>query len=313
MTTSWKTLSICVLSGLVVAVGTAWGQSGLNEPGVQQQETLQRQATAESIISRDEAVLGRKFDPQYRAALKAAIGSLSPSEVAAIPEGRSPLALGDTSADLVFTPVTPCRIINFQFIPGDTSQSFIVAGLCGIPFAEAKAVMINFISVNPSGPGDLRAFPYPLAAPLASVLNYAPVAGLNIANGIAVPICDATTATCSFDLTIQADVGGTTVVADVFGYFAAPVATALACVNTAVGTTTVGAGAIFSAIPPACAAGYTQVSVGCRSVAYNTANWAITGYFFAGTPALASCWGTNISAGSATFEAVGRCCRVPGR
>ena len=221
MTSSWTKWGICVLSGVALAAGTAWGQAGPNnEPGVQSQAVLQGQATAESIISRDEAALGRKFDPQYRDTLKAAIGSLSPSEVAAIPVGSSPLALGDTSADLVYTPVAPCRIINFVFIPGNTSQSFFAAGLCGIPFPQAKAVMINLISVNPTGAGDLRAWAFGQPVPGASVLNYAPVSGLNIANGIVVPICDGVG--CPLDLTIQADVSGTTVVADVFGYFAAP-------------------------------------------------------------------------------------------
>lgn len=220
MSSPWTKWGICILSGVALATGTAWGQGNLNQPGVQPQAVLQGQATAESVISRDEAATGRKFDPQYRDTLKQALSSFSPAEVVAIPVGRSPLALGDTSDDLVFTPVTPCRLINFAFIPGNTSQSFLVAGSCGIPFPRAKAVMFNFISVNPTGPGDLRAWAFGSPVPGASVLNYAPVSGLNIANGIVVPICDV--GVCSFDLTIQADVSGTTVVADVFGYFAAP-------------------------------------------------------------------------------------------
>jgi hypothetical protein len=43
--------------------------------------------------------------------------------------------------------------------------------------------------------------------------------GLNIANGIAVPICNPTLTTCTSDLRVQADVNGTHLVADVVGYF----------------------------------------------------------------------------------------------
>ena len=55
--------------------------------------------------------------------------------------------------------------------------------------------------------------------PTASILNYAAVTGLNIANGPTVAICDPAVATCTSDFTIQADGGATQVVADVQGYF----------------------------------------------------------------------------------------------
>jgi hypothetical protein len=51
-------------------------------------------------------------------------------------------------------------------------------------------------------------------------LNYSAVPGLGaLANGIAAPICDATTATCFFDLTLKANVAATHVVVDIIGYF----------------------------------------------------------------------------------------------
>ena len=55
--------------------------------------------------------------------------------------------------------------------------------------------------------------------PTASILNYAAVPGLNIANGPTVAICDPAVATCTSDFTIQADGAATQVVADVQGYF----------------------------------------------------------------------------------------------
>src|SRR6185295_3085797 len=135
-------------------------------------------------------------------------------------EPVSPGPLNPTSAlvDLVFTPITPCRIINTALsggpiAPGST-RNFVVAGTtgfaaqggnasgCGIPRGPAVAAVINFVAVQPSGAGDLRVTPFGTAVPLASVINYAAVAGLNIANGVATRLCSPG-ASCGFDITIQ--------------------------------------------------------------------------------------------------------------
>ena len=147
---------------------------------------------------------------------------------------KGPLNLGDSQADLVYTPVTPCRIIDTRLaggpLAGGTTRSFHVTGTdlsaqggsatgCGIPAGAATAAVINFVAVNPAGPGDLRITPFGTPMPTASILNYAAVTGLNIANGPTVAICDPAVATCTSDFTIQADGGATQVVADVQGYF----------------------------------------------------------------------------------------------
>jgi hypothetical protein len=143
-----------------------------------------------------------------------------------------PLALGDPGADLVFSPVAPCRIVDTRLaggtIAGNTQRSFVVSGVtdfeaqggnpggCAIP-EGAAAVVVNFVAVNPAGPGDLRAWAFGGPTPNASVLNYAPVSGLNIANGVVAPLC--APGPCAFDLTVQADVSATELVADVLGFF----------------------------------------------------------------------------------------------
>jgi hypothetical protein len=88
---------------------------------------------------------------------------------------RQPLNLGDTNADLVYTPVNPCRIIDTRVAggaltggtPGPTRQ-FKVAGSagfdaqggnvsgCGVPIG-ATAVLVNFVAVNAQGAGTMRA------------------------------------------------------------------------------------------------------------------------------------------------------------
>jgi outer membrane lipoprotein-sorting protein len=161
------------------------------------------------------------------------VSTVSAQEKAAS-AGEGPLNLGDSQADLVYTPVAPCRIIDTRLaggpIAGGTTRNFRVTGTdlsaqggsatgCGIPSGPATAAVINFVAVNPAGPGDLRITPFGTPMPTASILNYAAVPGLNIANGPAVTICDPAVAACSSDFTIQADVGATQVVADVQGYF----------------------------------------------------------------------------------------------
>ena len=143
-------------------------------------------------------------------------------------------AAADT-AHLVYTQVPPCRIIDTRVAGGSLApgapRDFRVTGTglqaqggdalgCNVPQGRATSAIINFVAVNAVGPGNLRAWAYsePAAAPPnASIINYTTVAGLNIANAVAVPLCNETP--CSFDLKVQADGSGTQLVADVVGYF----------------------------------------------------------------------------------------------
>jgi hypothetical protein len=167
--------------------------------------------------------------------------------------------------NLVFVPVTPCRVIDTRHgggpLAAGTPRTFLFrgptqdytsqggsAGGCGIPDLNtgdsspnfqniAKAVAINVVAVNPGGAGDLRAWPAGLPSPpSASILNYAAVAGLNIANGIIVPMCgEVAAAPCANgDITFRADVSGAHLVVDVVGYFHAG-STASTLKNTALG------------------------------------------------------------------------------
>ena len=141
--------------------------------------------------------------------------------------------LGDTGADLIYTPVAPCRIIDTREpgaggpIAGGGTRSFWVVGTtgfgsqgghtggCGIP-EDATSVMINFVAVGATAVSHMRAWPYGGTMPLASIINFGP--GLNIANGLIQPICNPAEATCLFDLSIYA-ASPVQVVADVTGYF----------------------------------------------------------------------------------------------
>ena len=195
-------------------------------------ETLERLAvrpTERGIILEDAKRIASRLD-------EAALRSIAAGEEVDLRNTTAP-ALGSSTTDLVFVPLAPCRIIDTRLAGGALAagvpRDFQVAGTtefgaqggtlggCGVPagLAEpnAAAVVVNFIAVGPAGPGNLVAWAYGQPKPLASVINYSNVPGLNIANGVIVPI--AGTNTVPADLRIQADVSGTHVVADVTGYF----------------------------------------------------------------------------------------------
>jgi hypothetical protein len=145
--------------------------------------------------------------------------------------------LGDSNSDLLFVPVPPCRIIDTRVAGGalaaNETRSYLVNGStgflaqggngggCGIPAdavpPSATAAVLNFVAVAPQGPGDLRAWAYGQPKPLAAVLNYAQVTGLNIANGVVVPVAGSSLNPA--DLNVSTDVSGTHLVVDVTGYF----------------------------------------------------------------------------------------------
>jgi hypothetical protein len=226
-----------------------------------------------------------------------------------------PRALGDLAADLVFTPLPPCRIFDTRSVGGQiasgSTRSFdtypfssntnfayqggTAAGNCGVS-PDAAAVMINIAAPLPSVGGFLTVFPYGTTRPFASNLDYA--AGELKNNEIV-----ATSANSTFDISVYAH-GQTHVAADVVGYFIRPGATALQCVETANTDLTINAGGTGNAVAPACAAGYTQTSTNCES-----STWQMPFVFFqSGT-----CSAQNNSSGAATLRASRTCCRVPGR
>jgi hypothetical protein len=212
-------------------------------------ETSRKQELADSVLAARQAAAGRAFSPRLRALLAAELMSLSLDGLeafatagglgdihAAAGDTRVTNVLGAAAADLLFTPVPPCRIINTTVTGGaigaNTKRSFFVNGTtgfdtqggatagCGIP-DDATAVAMNLIAVGPTAAGDFRAFPYSASAtaPNASIVNYASLPGLNIANGVVQPVCDAAATTCTFDLIVQADVAASHLIIDVLGYF----------------------------------------------------------------------------------------------
>jgi hypothetical protein len=184
------------------------------------------ESKGEEAVARREESMGRRFDPAFREVLKRSL--------AAGPEAPPRLDPGDAGTDLVFTPVLPCRVLDTRVaggpLPAGGQRAIRVAGdlpgqggasNCGVPLGAATAAVLNFVAVAPQSAGNLRAWPFGGAVPAASIINYAPVVGLNIANGLVMGLCNPAAGACPNDLTLQADVGATQVVIDVVGYFRA--------------------------------------------------------------------------------------------
>lgn len=141
------------------------------------------------------------------------------------------------NSELVYTPVTPCRIMDTRNAGADTGMlnagstrsflgwngSYTVQGGdnsdCGLPFSTNNAaIVVNFTVVSPDAAGYITAFPADAAQPLAATLNF----GLGEVKGNnAFLKLNQTTGQADFKIYSTA---ATHLVADVVGYYAKPVA-----------------------------------------------------------------------------------------
>jgi hypothetical protein len=228
--------------------------------------------------------------------------------------------------ELVFNSITPCRIIDtrctgipgnlctpHQLVHGPTNlYSFQVhgpatdyraqggsAGGCGIPDAVAnhnvaKAIAVNIVAAGATAAGNLNAWPADQPQPNASVINFSALAsngGLNIANGIILPICDDLTnpGCAQGDITVHAGSADAFLVADVTGYFTAE-STDITGVNAGTGLT---GGGTSGNLTLSLLAAY-QLPQGCTSTqvpSWNGSTWSCATVGGGGTV-------TSITAGS---------------
>ena len=223
--------------------------------------------------------------------------------------------LGALGNDLVYTPVAPCRILDTRStaagaIAANSTRNFIAINAsnftsqggsstnCGTLGLNATAVAINLTAVTPSGAGYATAYPYGTTQPLAASVNY--TAGAIVNNALIVQIPNPLS---SFDFTVYT-FAQSHYVADIVGYFAPPVATALQCTTTANTIVNVAAGGQQNVVAPACPSGYTQTATNCESQ-----TWQMPFVYFKD----GVCSAQNNSASAAELRASRTCCRVPGR
>lgn len=230
--------------------------------------------------------------------------------------------LGHLSKDLVFTPITPCRIVDTRnaggVIPGGVTKqfkgwnatNFIAQGgsatTCGMPpVSDIAALAVNLLVIAPIGEGWIAAWPGPIGTtqPLVSNLNYK--AGDVLANSAVLKISQ--TGSADFNLFTTTT---THFVADVTGYYSQPVAAgSLEC--TVVNNETFSVPANFSSYhytTSTCSAGYVAMSAYCWN--QDSPNLYLTG---SGTNGGAWCGWRNVSGAAINAIQGTNCCRIPGR
>ncbi len=124
---------------------------------------------------------------------------------------------------LRFIPVTPCRSVDTRPqhggkgpIQGNTSQSFVIPGTCGIP-TTAAAYSLNITVVPHGSLGYLTVWPTGLAQPLVSTLNS--VDGRVKADAAIVPAGANGAISIFANMSIGAPAASTDVIVDINGYF----------------------------------------------------------------------------------------------
>ena len=167
------------------------------------------------------------------------IGKISAAIVLTVCSTLASAQLGSLSTDLVYTPVTPCRIIDtrsatagqmaadsIRAFNGWTATNFAGQGgsggsNCNIPAANTTAaIVVNFTVVTPLTGGYITAYPSNVTKPVAASLNFntGDVKGNN-----AILKLDQTIATNQLKIYTTS---ATHLVADVVGYYAMPVSLA---------------------------------------------------------------------------------------
>jgi hypothetical protein len=250
--------------------------------------------------------------------------------------GQSMLKLGSATSDLVFVPITPCRVVdtrnaggpigantqrNFYYYsdggngfgaqggdPGPLGTTCPSTVFGGTPPAAAAATVTavnttaagNFV-VWGGGPSN--------SIPNTSALNWGQ-AGAVIANTTVVPGGLRVNGNLDFAVRYNGPTGSSDVVVDIVGYYVENVATALDC------TTTLASGPLpisnfttdFTINYPACPTGYSQTGGFCNG----GGNTGATGIYLIESGPTGCTW-RNTSGATQTGNAVSQCCRVPGR
>ena len=224
-------------------------------------------------------------------------------------------ALGAPTSDLVYTPVTPCRILDTRRtangpIAADGTRDFKVFGVssfanqggsasdCGITPLAASAIAINLTTVGPAAPGYAIAFQFGSSQPLAASINYRAGAVTNNSLIVRTP-----NPTLNIDFTLYT-FAQAHFVADIVGYFTPPVATAMQCTSTPESNLAVVAGGQGTTVAPDCPVGYATTGTNCRS---DHTTMSLVG------KTSGTCQARNNGNSASALRASRSCCRVPGR
>lgn len=229
-------------------------------------------------------------------------------------------ALGSSGSDLVYTPITPCRIVDTRLVGGalaaqstrsfrsftatDFSSQGGAPSNCGIP-ANVSAISAKITSPLPAGNGYFTAYPFGEAQPFASSLNYN--LGLTLSDETHIRLCRPG---CSSEFNVFTFAQSQLVI-DVTGYYAEPEATALDCTIAQQS----GNLALLGGLQPKfvnCPAGYTATGGGCGGPLGITVSNSEPNAL-AGQPIGWKCDLVGSLLSVISYQVNATCCRVPGR
>ena len=218
----------------------------VRETPVQKVRLDEKLALAQRIIDRVSDDARRKgATPEWREGLAASLYRLSNETLARIEPGIATLddahgaaalaagqetALGDSSNDLVFTPITPCRFVDTRNVGGpvstvrvfDTASSGTTYGGsagCALSGVGEPAIALNVTATGMSAPGYLIVRPQG-SVNTTSFINW-DAGAVQIANAGIVTTTLASNGHYEFEIT--GNRGAPQVIVDYFGYFSAPV------------------------------------------------------------------------------------------
>jgi hypothetical protein len=237
-------------------------------------------------------------------------------------------AIGASSTELVYYPITPCRYIDTRAVGGPITTSrtydlsFTGGAFGGSAGCDPKAAVggnedsigalaINVAIVSPTGaPGFVGVRPAGSTATTALV-NWHEQGAIVQASNAGIVTTDQTAAAAE----IEFFGGPTQVIVDVFGVFAAPTGTGPSCtLGTLAATTLNTTTRNYNLTAGACPAGYRVVSVNCgvQSGDFQNGNLRMSERGV-NTGPTATCSGRYYGSSTVSVSAQAWCCRVPGR
>jgi len=226
-------------------------------------------------------------------------------------------ALGDPAADLTYTPLNPCRILDtraaggggalaanvtrtFNGFAANFSTQGGTASNCAIPNGVA-ALAMNVYAVNPTNLGFIKVWPANATEPAVSTVNYQ-VGITAIATGALVPVDASNSNRFSARSPAQVDF-----IADVVGYFRAPGGTLGDITAVTAGAGLSGGGTSGDVTLSIAAGGVTAAmlaSNGCTNgqiLKYNGSAWACAADLTGGGGGVTSITaGTGLTGGTIT-------------
>jgi hypothetical protein len=246
--------------------------------------------------------------------------------------------LGSPTADQVFIPIAPCRVVdtrnaggpvtagtarNFYYwtpnSSGDWSSQGGPAGPAGTtcpgtinPNGGAPSAALATITVvSPSDAGNFVAWTGASPVPLTSVLNWR-LPGDIAANTTVIPAGGRTGtgpggSIEDFAIFYNGPSGSAQVVVDVIGYLVENQATALSCLDSIpVSSAPIAANGVGQTSTPACATGYSLVGISCYMS-------GLGGWIVASDVPNQICIGHASPTATDAVTGRSRCCRIPGR